>query len=193
MKEKIMAIALSMVMLLGGTSTAFASGSNDKGVSEDLAMAIAYDFLLSREENEDIIEKLPNDYNLILSKTIYETEGVPSAYKFDIEDEKDTYHGYIVIGAQEEYAPVIEYSFSDEKGFLDSAEANEEIYYVISGSGKAIIDNEEVNLVTGDWVRISPVAERQFFANKNNAISYICIQVKENSLEGFTANDAIIK
>lgn len=27
MKEKIMAIALSMVMLLGGTSTAFASGS----------------------------------------------------------------------------------------------------------------------------------------------------------------------
>lgn len=63
--------------------------SNDKVVSEDLAMAIAYDFLLSREENEDIIEKLPNDYNLILSKTIYETEGVPSAYKFDIEDEKD--------------------------------------------------------------------------------------------------------
>lgn len=42
MKEKIMAIALSMVMLLGGTSTAFASGSNDKVVSEDLAMAIAY-------------------------------------------------------------------------------------------------------------------------------------------------------
>lgn len=40
MKEKIMAIALSMVMLLGGTSTAFASGSNDKVVSEDLAMAI---------------------------------------------------------------------------------------------------------------------------------------------------------
>ena len=29
MKEKIMAIALSMVMLLGGTSTAFASGSNE--------------------------------------------------------------------------------------------------------------------------------------------------------------------
>ena len=64
MKEKIMAIALSMVMLLGGTSTAFASGSNDKVVSEDLAMAIAYDFLLSREENEDIIEKLPNDYKM---------------------------------------------------------------------------------------------------------------------------------
>lgn len=77
--------------------------------------------------------------------------------------------------------------------FIHSHKQNEEIYYVISSSGKAIIDNEEVNLVTGDWVRISPVAERQFFANKDNAISYICIQVKENSLEGFTANDAIIK
>ena len=77
--------------------------------------------------------------------------------------------------------------------FIHSHKQNEEIYYVISGSGKAIIDNEEVNLVAGDWVRISPVAERQFFANKDNAISYICIQVKENSREGFTANDAIIK
>ena len=42
MKEKIMAIALSMVMLLGGTSTAFASGSNDKVVSEDLHMIFCF-------------------------------------------------------------------------------------------------------------------------------------------------------
>lgn len=77
--------------------------------------------------------------------------------------------------------------------FLHSHKQNEEIYYVISGTGKAIIDNEEVNLVTGDWIRISPKAERQFFASKDNSISYICIQTKENSLEEFTANDAIIK
>ena len=55
------------------------------------------------------------------------------------------------------------------------------------------MDNEEINLVTGDWVRISPVAERQFFASNDESISYICIQVKENSLENFTATDAIIK
>lgn len=77
--------------------------------------------------------------------------------------------------------------------FIHSHKKNEEIYYVVSGTGKAIIDNEEVNLVTGDWVRISPKAERQFFASKDNSISYICIQTKENSLEEFTANDAIIK
>lgn len=77
--------------------------------------------------------------------------------------------------------------------FIHSHKQNEEIYYVITGSGKAIIDSEEINLVSGDWLRISPVAERQFFAAKDNSISYICIQTKENSLEKFTANDAIIK
>ncbi len=77
--------------------------------------------------------------------------------------------------------------------FLHSHKQNEEIYYVISGSGKAIIDEEKVDLVSGDWIKISPEAQRQFFASKNNSISYICIQVKENSLEEFTANDAIIK
>ena len=77
--------------------------------------------------------------------------------------------------------------------FVHSHKQNEEIYYVIDGSGKAVIDNEEIDLVAGDWIRISPVAERQFFASENNSISYVCIQVKENSLEEFTSNDAIIK
>lgn len=118
---------------------------NGKVASEDLAMAIAYDFLISREKNEDVIETLPNDYNLILSKTIYETQGVPSAYKFGIISEDDAYHGYIVIGAQEEYAPVIEYSFSEEKWFLDSAETNEKIYYI--GGYDYFAVNEDTGIV----------------------------------------------
>ena len=77
--------------------------------------------------------------------------------------------------------------------FVHSHKQNEEIYYILSGSGKVVIDNENVNLVAGDWLKISPNAERQFFASKDNSISYICIQTKENSLEEFTANDAIIK
>lgn len=77
--------------------------------------------------------------------------------------------------------------------FLPSHKQNEEVYYILSGSGKVVIDSEEVNLVSGDWLKISPSAERQFFASKDNSISYICIQTKENSLEEFTANDAIIK
>lgn len=77
--------------------------------------------------------------------------------------------------------------------FIHSHKQNEEIYYVIEGAGKAIIDNEEINLVAGDWIKISPIAERQFFASNDSSISYVCMQVKENSLEEYTSNDAIIK
>lgn len=53
-------------------------------------------------------------------------------------------------------------------------------------------NNEEINLTTGDWLRISPAGKRQFFASKDSELTYICIQVKENSLEGFTTDDGII-
>ena len=53
-------------------------------------------------------------------------------------------------------------------------------------------DGEEIPLVAGDWVKISPLANRQFFADANSPISYVCIQVKENSLETYTMTDAEI-
>ena len=77
--------------------------------------------------------------------------------------------------------------------FIHSHRQNEEIYHILSGSGKAIIDGEEIYLAPGDFIKIAPNGKRQFFASTDNSISYICIQVKENSLEQFTANDAIIK
>ena len=62
----------------------------------------------------------------------------------------------------------------------------------LSGNGKAIIDGEEISLSSGDWLKIAPAAKRQFFASDISGITYICIQVKENSLEHFTAEDAVI-
>ena len=41
-------------------------------------------------------------------------------------------------------------------------------------------------------LKIAPAAKRQFFASDISGITYICIQVKENSLEHFTAEDAVI-
>lgn len=76
--------------------------------------------------------------------------------------------------------------------FVHAHKNNEEIYGVISGEGKAIIDGEEIHLVSGDWLKIAPKTKRQFFAAEQVGISYICIQVKENSLDGFTAEDAIV-
>ncbi len=77
--------------------------------------------------------------------------------------------------------------------FVHSHKQNEEIYAVLAGKGKAVIDGEEIALAAGDWVRVSPAAKRQFFAASDTAISFACIQVKENSLEGYTMTDAVIE
>lgn len=76
--------------------------------------------------------------------------------------------------------------------FIHSHKNNEEIYGIISGNGKAIIDGEEVELTAGDWLKVSPAAKRQFFASADSAISYVCIQVKENSLDTYTMTDAVV-
>lgn len=77
--------------------------------------------------------------------------------------------------------------------FVHSHKQNEEIYVVLSGKGKAVLDGETVELKKGDWVRVSPKTKRQFSAADDEGISFACIQVKENSLEGYTADDAVVE
>lgn len=77
--------------------------------------------------------------------------------------------------------------------FVHFHKNNEEIYAVLSGKGKAVIDGETVELAAGDWIRVDPAAKRQFSAAEDSAISFICIQVKKGSLEGYTKDDAVIE
>lgn len=76
--------------------------------------------------------------------------------------------------------------------FVHAHKNNEEIYGILSGRGSVLIDGEAVNIKAWDWLRIAPAAKRQFSAAADEGISFICIQVKENSLGGFTEDDAII-
>ncbi len=76
--------------------------------------------------------------------------------------------------------------------FVHAHKNNEEIYGILSGAGKVVIDGEEIAIKAGDWLRIAPSAKRQFSAAKDEGITFVCIQVKANSLEGFTADDAIV-
>ena len=76
--------------------------------------------------------------------------------------------------------------------FVHSHKKNEEIYIILSGQGKAIIDGETVELRAGDFVRVAPAAKRQIYAGDDSAISFVCIQVQENSLEEYTTADAVI-
>ena len=48
--------------------------------------------------------------------------------------------------------------------FVHAHKQNEEIYGILEGKGKVVIDRETVELAAGDWVRIAPAAMRQFSA-----------------------------
>lgn len=76
--------------------------------------------------------------------------------------------------------------------FVHAHKQNEEIYGIISGKGKFVIDGEAVELNTGDWLRVAPEGKRQLFAAEDSDICYICMQVKVKSLEGYTINDGFV-
>ena len=76
--------------------------------------------------------------------------------------------------------------------FVHSHKNNEEIYIILSGKGKAVVDDDTIELKQGDYIRIAPAGRRQFFAAEDSGISYVCIQVKAGSIEGYTADDAIM-
>ena len=76
--------------------------------------------------------------------------------------------------------------------FVHSHKQNEEIYIILSGKGKAVVDGDTIELAGGDMVRIAPEGKRQFFAAEDSEISYACIQVKAGSLEGYTADDGVV-
>ena len=63
---------------------------------------------------------------------------------------------------------------------------------ISSGKGSAVLDGEKVDFAAGDVIRIAPAVKRQFSAAVDSAVSYACIQVRENSLEEYTAGDAVI-
>ena len=61
-----------------------------------------------------------------------------------------------------------------------------------AGEGSAVFVGVAIPLTAGDWLRVAPAAKRQFSASAHSGITYVCIQVRENSLEAFTAGDAIM-
>ena len=76
--------------------------------------------------------------------------------------------------------------------FVHAHKNNEEIYIILSGNGTMTVDEETFDLSPLDFVRVSPAGKRQIKASENEPLEYICIQTKENSLGGYTQDDAIM-
>lgn len=69
---------------------------------------------------------------------------------------------------------------------------NEEVYLFIQGEGQIQIDDKVLEVREGTIVRIAPNAERTWRNNSNQALLYIIIQARENSLTQYGLGDAIV-
>ncbi len=75
--------------------------------------------------------------------------------------------------------------------FVHSHKHNEELYIVTAGSGELYVDGEVSAIKAGDAFAIAPEGHRCLKAGAEG-ITYICVQAKQGSLEGFTMTDGIM-
>lgn len=151
MKKIISAILSVSILLSMGTAT-FAANNDDEFIDAVTAQGIATNFAIARAQAEDTEESFPLPFKVVLDETMYDFDGNVSAYKFDVVNIDEMYSGYIITGAQTEYAPIIEYSTSGTESFIDSAKAeiseNEDalkVYY--NGGFDYFIESTETDSV----------------------------------------------
>lgn len=76
--------------------------------------------------------------------------------------------------------------------FFHSHKGNEENYIILSGAGKFQVDDDVFDIAEGSVVRVSTKCDRNLKCTSAEPMTYICIQAKEGSLEGYTMTDAEI-
>lgn len=76
--------------------------------------------------------------------------------------------------------------------FFHSHKANEENYIILSGAGRFQVNNEAFDIAEGSVIRVSTNCDRNIKCTSEAPMTYICIQAKEGSLDGYTMTDAEI-
>lgn len=73
--------------------------------------------------------------------------------------------------------------------FLHRHRHNEEVYVILRGKGRFLLDGKEVSVEEGDLLRLDPRVVRSWGASAGG-LTYLCIQAHQGSLQGKTAGDA---
>ncbi len=76
--------------------------------------------------------------------------------------------------------------------FFHSHKANEENYIILSGAGRFQVNDEAFDIAEGSVIRVSTNCDRNIKCTSEAPMTYICIQAKEGSLDGYTMTDAEI-
>lgn len=76
--------------------------------------------------------------------------------------------------------------------FLHAHRENEEVYLFISGKGEFMVDGEVFPVSEGSVVRVTPAGVRAYRNTGEDALHFIVLQVKENSLSAATIEDGFV-
>ena len=76
--------------------------------------------------------------------------------------------------------------------FFHSHRADEENYIILSGEGLFQVNDEVFEIAEGSIIRVATNCDRNIKCTSEIPMTYICIQAKEGSLEGYTMTDADI-
>lgn len=76
--------------------------------------------------------------------------------------------------------------------FFHSHKQNEEVYLILRGSGDFQVDDTTFPIAEGSIVRVATHCNRSLRCTSAGSMLYLCIQVKEGSLDQCTMGDAEI-
>ena len=76
-----------------------------------------------------------------------------------------------------------------EQPYFHVHRKNEETYIVLKGFGFFQVDDDCFNVEEGSVIRVAPKGKRGICNTSNEAMIYMVIQSKENSLEEYTTTD----
>jgi mannose-6-phosphate isomerase-like protein (cupin superfamily) len=76
-----------------------------------------------------------------------------------------------------------------EQPYFHIHRKNEETYIVLKGFGFFQVDDDCFNIKEGSVIRVAPKGKRGICNTSNEAMIYMVIQSKENSLEEYTTSD----
>lgn len=74
--------------------------------------------------------------------------------------------------------------------FFHSHKSNEENYIILSGTGRFQVNDEVFDIAEGSVIRVAPGCDRNLKCTSAGPMTYLCIQAKNGSLEGYTMTDA---
>lgn len=98
----------------------FAKSDNDGSVTLDEAKKVAFNHIIWDMKTKEGESFKPGKFGKVT--TLYDLNDNPSAYLFELTDKNGSPNGYIVIGADKDYVPIIEYSYVGVPAIITASE-----------------------------------------------------------------------